>query len=330
MKIDHLFSGGLITNYNCTSKCKHCLYGCSQTRSKEYINEDVAVQLFEAIINQGCSCIHVGGGEPFLNLEMLGEVLKLAKQNRIAIDYIETNSSWFKDKESAQDLLKEYKSYGLKTLLLSMSPFHNEFIPFEKVKGVMDACRSAGINIFPWVPEFVGEIESFDLTKRHSLMEYTEKYGKTYLQEIPLRYWIQYGGRALQTFSDVLPMKSTETIVKYNTSCRELSDTSHFHVDLFGNYIPGLCAGLSIYIEDLPNVLNKDKYPIITTLYEKGTAGLLDLAVNDYGFIPKETYLNKCHLCFEIRKYLAVEKKINSIELQPLEFYTQLDSEINE
>ena len=35
--IDRLHSGGVITNYYCTSSCGHCLYFCSPKWKKEYI-----------------------------------------------------------------------------------------------------------------------------------------------------------------------------------------------------------------------------------------------------------------------------------------------------
>jgi len=41
-RIKRLVSGGIITNYFCTSKCRHCLYNCGPHREKRYIDHATA------------------------------------------------------------------------------------------------------------------------------------------------------------------------------------------------------------------------------------------------------------------------------------------------
>jgi hypothetical protein len=41
-QVRHLSSGGLITNYYCTSRCAHYLYCCSPQWEKRYIDETTA------------------------------------------------------------------------------------------------------------------------------------------------------------------------------------------------------------------------------------------------------------------------------------------------
>ncbi len=92
--IKRLFSGGLITNYSCSSNCQHCLYACSPRRRPDYINEDDALKYFGLIGSMGCNAVHIGGGEPFLQPEKLSLVLKAASQAGVKIEYVETNSLW--------------------------------------------------------------------------------------------------------------------------------------------------------------------------------------------------------------------------------------------
>jgi hypothetical protein len=321
LNISSLYSGGLITNYYCSSQCRHCLYGCSPNWPRKYITAERAKKNFRLIKSLDCHSIHIGGGEPFLNVDGLEKVLITARKEKMEIEYVETNSSWFKDKESAVALLRRLGKSGLRTLLISMSPFHNEHIPFSKVKGVLAACRESGLRVFPWVQEFYPELGSFDDKKKHSLKEYKEKFGDEYIKRIPARYWVHYGGRAIQTYKEIYPLKPTKEIISTSIGCSELEDTSHFHADLFGNYIPGLCSGLSIKLEDLGKPLNPYEYPLITKLYNKGIKALAEYAASEFKFRLKEEYLNKCHLCFDIRKYLVKEKGIKSKELQPAEYY---------
>jgi hypothetical protein len=45
------------------------------------------------------------------------------------------------------------------------------------------------------------------------------------------------------------------------------------------------------------------------------------MAVSDHGFEPDDRYLSKCDLCFDIRRYLLVDKKLELRELQPQGHY---------
>ncbi len=103
-----------------------------------------------------------------------------------------------------------------------------------------------------------------------------------------------------------------------------MSDISHFHLDLHGDYIPGLCAGLAIKRQDLGKPLPVEKYPFLTTLYSSGISGLLEKARQDYGFEPGGAYMTKCHLCLEIRKFLSNLPGLDCGELKPRDFYDNL------
>jgi len=322
LKIGRLVYGGIITNYFCTSACRHCLYNCSPHWQKNYINAEAAEANFRVAKALGCSAVHIGGGEPLLQPEKLGAALDAARRAGVSIDYVETNCSWFKDPESAEGLLNKLRPKGLHTLLVSISPFHNEHIPFARTRGVVNAARNAGVRIFPWTAEFIPDLSAFDATRPHALSEFEERYGSDYVRGILGRYWIHMGGRALETFRPLLRTKTLEHVLRENpVGCgRELADTSHFHLDLFGNYIPGLCSGLSIAREDVGKPLDDDQYPLLNTLYAKGIRGLSDYAGREYGFKPG--YINKCDLCTEIRFFLVRKGYGRSQELGPEEFYS--------
>ena len=188
-----------------------------------------------------------------LRTDALVKVLDAAADSSIRIDYVETNASWYRDMSSALETLRLLKAHGLTTLLVSISPFHSEHIPFSRVEGVLSAARKAGIHLFPWVEGFIADMQTLAPERSHSLEEFEAQFGTDYLQQVMRRYWIHPGGRALDLLRKVQPGYSLETILEQEGgSCAaDLSDTSHFHVDLFSNYIPGLCSGLAIALEDL-------------------------------------------------------------------------------
>jgi len=324
IRINHLQSGGLITNYYCASKCGHCLYACSPQWKKDYISRENAEKSFRLIKNMGCPSVHIGGGEPFLNFNGLKTVLEAAQKTNMGIEYIETNSAWYKNEDQASGILDDLLKLNVTTLLISISPFHNEFIPFRKVKGVLSACRKSGMQVFPWVMDFYSDLDQLDDNLPHPMNDYKELFGEDYLTQIPRRYWTIFGGRAINTFKDALPLRPLEQVLAESSECYELTNTSHFHIDLYGNYIPGLCSGLAINMFDLLNSLSDKKYPLINLLFSTGIKSFLDLAIDHYGFTPDQAYLNKCHLCQEIRKYFVNTSHIQSNELKPAEFYSML------
>lgn len=125
----------------------------------------------------------------------------------------------------------------------------------------------------------------------------------------------------------VYPHRSLEAVCADSRGgCRELLDTRHFHLDLFGNYIPGLCAGLAIRAEDLGGPLDAADYPLLTTLFSRRVEGLLDYAATRHGFQPAASYISKCHLCLEIRSFLVSRQQEHPPELQPLGFYENLEN----
>ncbi len=132
-------------------------------------------EYIQKVKSLNCYSIHIGGGEPMLNPEKLTDVLKVVKEEGIEIQYIETNSSWYKDEKSAVNVLKKFRKSGIHTMLISISPFHNEYVPFFKTKGVIKACQKTGINVFPWIQDFYQEVDSFDDQVPHTPDEYQNR-----------------------------------------------------------------------------------------------------------------------------------------------------------
>jgi hypothetical protein len=108
----------------------------------------------------------------------------------------------------------------------------------------------------------------------------------------------------------------------------ELLFAPHSHFDLYGNFIPGFCGGLTVGSwRELPMVLaryQRHDFPtIIGILAEYGPYGLFEAAVLEYGYKPlPDGYSGKCHLCVDVRRHLAPSG--NFPELQPLKFYEEI------
>ena len=268
--------------------------------------------------------MHIGGGEPMLDEDGLVAVLDTCRECGIGIDYVETNSSWYRDDESAVRTLQRLLEHGCDTLLISISPFHSEYIPFKKVRAVLAACRATGMRTFPWTTEYVPEISQLDENKPHKLAEFKQHFGEDFVRTIPQRYSLNLNGRCLETFRDELPGIALQRILDAaRRPCSEMWQNSHFHIDLHGNYVLTSCVGLACSADDLGRPLGAQKYPWLNLLHNDGLAGLHQRATDEYAFTPRQTYLNKCDLCQHIRQHLVINQAINSPDLQPVGFYRE-------
>lgn len=324
LAVTQLRSGGLIATYQCQSACPHCLYRGGPGRAAEYIDQNTAATLFAKALSLGATRMHVGGGEPLADPLSLAGVLAAAAETGMPIEYVETSGSWFDDADEAAELLAELRDMGLTRLLVSITPMHNGFIPLRKTLGTIAAARAAGVDVFPWQEHFLEDLQAFDPETTHGFGEYLNRFGPLYPARILERIWIHLGGRAFDLFAPVLGRLPVEAVLAAaSADCRsELTDAGHFHMDLYGDYVPGLCSGLAIRATDLGGSLDPELYPILSTLAESGIRGLYNYAANLEDFVVNPAgYVNKCELCQDIRRHLAERGWFESTELSPAEFY---------
>jgi hypothetical protein len=290
----------------------------------DYIDQNMAAACFTKALELGATAMHVGGGEPLADPLGLAGVLAAAAETGMAIEYVETSGSWYDDADEAREILTELRSMGLNSLLVSVSPMHNGFIPLRKTLGALAAAREVGIAVFPWQEHFLKDLQAFDPDSTHPFEAYLAHFGPEYPAKILQRTWIHLGGRAFDLFAPVLGRQSAkEILASAGADClRELSDTSHFHMDLYGDYVPGLCSGLAFRVDDLGDPLDQERYPILCTLAEIGIRGFYDYAVSLEEYVDRpEGYINKCELCQDIRRHLSERGWFESTELAPPEFY---------
>ena len=323
--IKRLNSGGIITNYHCSAACSHCLYKSSPKREKKYITPGLLRDIFAKGASLGCRSYHIGGGEPFLDYKALLDIVMTFGTEGIGIDYLETNASWYKDPESADEKLTLLMEAGCRTVMVSVCPFHIEYVPLKKVNGVIEACRRTGMDLFLWQEQYYRELAVFDRTKTHSFEELSRKYGKDYRIDAAGRFGLTLNGRALDTLKPHLPSYSAEVIIeREGEGCTELSGTGHFHFDLYGNYIPPGCVGLALDFQNMDEPLSDEKYPHFRILRDEGVAGFFEYTVRNYGFIPGGSgYISKCDLCYNLRKHIVIstESLPDFKDLEPREFY---------
>ncbi len=323
--VNKLISGGIMTTYYCAVKCSHCRHKASPCREKRFISEQMLAKILSKLRELGCNSVHLEGGEPFLFPDELIRAVKQINESGIFLEHVLTNCSWYKNQKDTLTILKKLQKNGLRRLVLKVGPFQNESIPLKKVQNVAQAAEKIGLNILIWDIEFYSEVAAFDPSKTHTLKKYVKKYGDDYISQLAQRFNITFAGRSFSAYEKHLPKIKTHEILHKDKGCKEeMSALHHFHVDLDGNFSFPYTQGLSISVDHLGSDIDRNKYPFATLLHEQGINGLYKYAKTNYNFKAKDVYISKCHLCYEIRKFMVKENSIDSPDLRPKEYY-QLD-----
>lgn len=317
-----LHGGGIILSYRCTNRCRHCLVAGSPGRENRWMRKAMMDEVFGTIKSLGPDCeIHIGGGEPFLNPECLAAAVSSAVKHDIALSYVETNGFWGRNPGKYLPVLRELKKIGLKCILISVSPFHAEFVSPETTEAAIGHIREVFgyAGAFVWVPEF------FEMLGRHDKrrpLKFSEIPPET-LRRIPDKYYLVPGGRV--GFNDPPMYALRPAKDHFMTECsRELNGTAHFHIDCYGYYMPGgLCAGIApCTFGELAEGTSLDDKPVMKALLNGGVKYLFEYA-SSLGFVEnRRGYAGKCHLCVELRKF--IKSKAGCPELAPDEFYSFL------
>ena len=313
-------SVGIMLTYKCPAACACCYVfsapeiNCPATE----MSVEMAIDCWRAT-RQLCGdegLVHITGGEPFLRFEILKETLKIAQEERLGgLEKVETNAAWCVNDDITQKRLSELAEYGLTKLQISTDCYHQQYVPSECVqRGIRIATEILGEDKVQvrWRDFAADPIHTEAMTDKDRNEVFTEA-----LKKIPERMV----GRAAEDLSHLVEQKPIEKLK--SSGCRK----SHMaakgvHIDGAGNVFSSTCIGIitgkishNYSLKDLWLDYNFTNHPIWSILTESGPYGLAQHATG-FGFSPRETYCGKCHLCYDVRKYLF-EKGIYPDHLGP-------------
>ncbi len=107
----------------CNLKCSHCYV----KRNNFLLCAEDSINFLKSSSN--ISKIGFSGGEPFLNISYMEEIIKFASQNDFLFDRIMTNGDWWKDEDELEASLKRIYDAGFDgTFGLSFDSYHNQNI----------------------------------------------------------------------------------------------------------------------------------------------------------------------------------------------------------
>ena len=338
LRIPEPISGGIFLTYKCNSRCKHCMYACSPQWKADWISLEDAEKILhnlskafgkrypkgyqEVGVNLG---LHFTGGEPFLNFNLLLDLVRTASKLKIPSMFVETNCFWAVDDETAKEKLMKLKDAGLHGILISVNPFILEYVPFERTLRAIRAAENIfSGNMMIYQEYFRHQIERLGVHGRMPLDDYLRRTGVAglyYAELLPM-------GRACYELRNLFRGYPAEMF--FNESCREeLTRPWHIHIDNYCNYISGYCGGISLgdarNLDSICSGIDLDDHPILARLVsERGIKHLYILGVEEFGYRESESgYISKCHLCVDIRRHIS-EETDEFKELRPKEFYRNL------
>ncbi len=296
-----------LLTFKCPAKCQHCSYRAGPSRVGNIKSKDASRYLKELTNMQPLQSVWVHGGEPFLYFDCLEHIIKQSKKLDIPQLGIITNSFWAKNEIIATKKLERLRKVGLNALTVSFDFFHQEFINLEYVRYALKAAVALGFeniyvdsyfvdgitadNYFNQITkknlEILGDIEDAEFHRSPMSVEGRATELKEFLNlnaelpsgKCPMPFWIEGD------------LQNPETI----------------EIDCEGNVTlcPGICIG-NTNIQSLTKIIHDydvNKHPILSVVSKEGPIGILKLA-EEYGFQGDQTFVNECHLCYEMRKYL--------------------------
>jgi len=331
-KVQPLSSGGIHLTYQCPNRCAHCIYASSPSRNEWMTEADLSRILKQIKQNdQFLTGMHIGGGEPFLNLDLLEFSIRQMHEVGLPLDYVETNGFWAWEDDKTEQILVRMRDAGLRGLLVSASPFHLEFIPMDRVNRAVRIARqvfsSGGVLIY--TQNYFQQFQELDPALTVPFDEYLDAMGEDQAaSEMAYNDSLIPGGRAAIRLARLFTHHPAEHYFG-ETCARELSSPHHIHIDPEANYIAGLCAGLSLgdskHLGEIYAGLDLIGFPVLQRLVEGGVEALYNWSVSEHGYRESSLgYIAKCHLCLDIRRHLVQAGKRYK-EIAPIAFYSELD-----
>lgn len=157
------------TTQACNLNCKHCFV----TKNPLKLDIDAAKKLLESCADTSIYKIGFSGGEPFLNLQFLEEIIKKAVSLDYIFDQIMTNGVWWKTEEELDEVLKKIYEAGYDGKFgISYDSFHGQ--NFDKIKifcsHINEIFGEETINIQTVIDESLTEEESSRLENELNIL----------------------------------------------------------------------------------------------------------------------------------------------------------------
>ncbi len=283
----------ILLTLRCLYECDHCFLFCGpeniEVFSREYLHE----VLEDAKKLPDLDAVFLEGGEPFLYYPLLLSGVEKASSLDLQSGIV-SNAYWATDFDDILLWLKPLKEAGLSSLSVSTGDFHE---PSKSSSRDFSQNSQESYNALKELEKELNLDINFMETKAPEVDENGELESGG----------VMFKGRAAEKLTEDLPFKPPEEFDE--CPYEDLMTPDRVHVDPEGRV--HICQGLLIgnhQRSSLKEVLlnyDHEKHPLISPLAAGGPAALAE-SVN---YSAAEGYVDACHYCFVLRKYLLAEGK---------------------
>lgn len=136
----------IVLTYRCPAACAHCLFGCNMKRN-ETVDLAQAKTLIAAASRQSPPpAVGFTGGEPFLEFDMLLELVEFARRSNMASEVI-SSSAWCRGREHGREILSALRRKGLVTYCTSVDRYHVRYVAPTRMRDAILAARDLGLRV---------------------------------------------------------------------------------------------------------------------------------------------------------------------------------------
>jgi MoaA/NifB/PqqE/SkfB family radical SAM enzyme len=145
----------------CNAQCSHCCLNCGPDKNDKF-SPELVKDILISMQNRDISQFFISGGEPFLFLEEIEEILSFAHSRGLK-PIIGSNGFWGVSYEKSYNILSKLYLSGLRLLLLSTDQYHQAFVGVDKIVNIVKAAEDIGIKVKITVNMTRKEIENASL-----------------------------------------------------------------------------------------------------------------------------------------------------------------------
>ena len=301
----------LIITYKCSSRCVHCCLGAGPEFHEWMEAEEAEGYIAEVTRSNQITHMTLIGGEALLDLERTIAVGEIALRYGIPYVEINTNGSWAVDEEAALRVLRRVFDAGLNLSTISVDAFHEHYVPRKRVLCAMSAARRLGVDLegFGEILEAEDASNIYDKETR-GITQWFHERGFAVRLERRLPHLV-FQGRAANLAHEYqgprsIPEDTCAGVPWFGTA--DFRRLGGIQIDVFGWIMVehGICIGNARQrpIGEILIAYDPEAHPIIRVLMNEGPIGLTRLPEAEGFRLREEGYVDKCHLCHEVRTYL--------------------------
>ncbi|MDP2950109.1 MAG: radical SAM protein [Chloroflexota bacterium] len=276
----------LLLTYQCTLECDHCFVWGSPFQTGTMTLGQIRHLLAQAEELGSIRAICFEGGEPFMYYATLLQAVRDVKARGWQPQLV-TNAYWATSREDALLALRPLVEAGLDAMWVSDDAYHSSADEPSPPRFAAEAASQLSIS-----PSTIA-------IEPPSVVESTSPEGKG---EPIVGGGVRFRGRAVAKLLESLPRRPWQEL----TSCpyEDLTDPKRVHIDPLG-YVH-LCQGITIGntwakpLLDITQSYVASAHPIVGPLLAGGPAALAAA----FGVTPDGSYVDECHLCYDLRDRL--------------------------